>query len=204
MYGMYRDIKVNSYIRVFNAVPDSPAVDVYANGKLVATNLRYKQVSNYIPVAQGNYIISVYQAGEKTRPILSTNVYIPENYVANLVLIGSLSNMTVYPIPEPISPQAFGRACIRFANLSPSSKAYDVSLSDGTKIFNNIGYKFISDYACIPSGTYTFKVSDTGNNNAVVTIPDIQLQPNVYYTIYILGKPGEGAGLEGKLLLEQR
>jgi len=34
-----------AYIRLFHASPDAPAVDVYANGTLIAKGLLYKQIT---------------------------------------------------------------------------------------------------------------------------------------------------------------
>ena len=37
----YRAMQMNSYIRVFHASPNAPAVDVYANGNLIVKDLVY-------------------------------------------------------------------------------------------------------------------------------------------------------------------
>lgn len=196
--------QMNSYIRVFHSSPNAPAVDVYANDNLIAKNLSYKQMQQYLPIPIGNYQIKVYPTGEMTDPVISTNVYIPENIVYNLAVIGSLPDISMYTIPEPTVANNSGGPCIRFVHLSPNAPAVDVKLSDDTLVFNNVAYKDITNYACIPSGTYTFKVTPAGTDTEVLTIPDVTLDTNNLYTIYAIGQVGESPGLEALIVPEPR
>ncbi|KOA19218.1 hypothetical protein CLHOM_23240 [Clostridium homopropionicum DSM 5847] len=204
MNDYYRARQSNSYIRIFHASPDAPPVDVYANGNLIAKNLTYKEFTQYIPVSTGSYNITVYPSGQTTNPIINSNIYIPENAVFNVAAIGNLPNISLYTIPEPTAAQKFGRPCIRFIHLSPNAPAVDIKLSDGTKVFNNVGYKDITDYACVPSGTYTFTVSPAGTNNVLLTVPNIRLEPDNYYTIYAVGQVGKDPTLEVIVVPEPR
>lgn len=203
-YPYHRDNQMNSFIRFFHTVPNAPAVDVYANGNPIVRNLAYKQLSPYIPAAPGSYNITVYPAGQTTNPVVSRSINIPANTVSNAAVIGTLPNISLYLIPEPSTGQNFGRPCIRFIHLSPNAPAVDLKLSDGTVVFDNVSYKDISNYACIPAGTYTFTVSPTGTNNAVLTLPNVILDSNKYYTIYAVGLAGGTPSLEALPVLEPR
>ncbi|MFT5875758.1 MAG: hypothetical protein ACI8WT_004755 [Clostridium sp.] len=200
----YRAMQMNSYIRVFHASPNAPAVDVYANGNLIVKHLAYKKLSQYLPVPSGNYNIKVYPSGQMTNPVINTNVYIPENTVTNIAAIGVLPNISLFPIQEPITAQTSGKACVRFIHLSPNAPAVDIKLTDGTTVFNNVAYKGITNYVNVPEGTYTFKVSPTGTDNVVLTVPNIKLSADNYYTIYALGLVGKTPALEAIAVLEPR
>lgn len=200
----YRANQMNSSIRVFHASPNAPAVDVYANGKLIVKNLSYKELSQYISVAPGSYNIMVYTSGQMTNPVINTNLNIPANTVFNIAVIGTLPDISLYPIQEPTTAQNFGRPCVRFVHLSPNAPAVDIKLSDGTKVFTGVGYKGITDYACVPTGTYTFTVSPTGRENIVLTVPNVKLDPNSYYTLYAVGLVGKSPTLEVMLVPEPR
>jgi hypothetical protein len=195
---------MNSYIRVFHASPNAPAVDVYANGNLIVEDLAYKELSEYLPVPSGNYNIKVFPSGQMTNPVIDTNVFVPENSVFNVAAIGVLPDISLYPIPEPVTGQNMGRPCVRFVHLSPNAPAVDIKLSDGTRVFNNVAYKDITNYACIPSGSYTFTVSLAGTDNVVLTVPNVKLDPNNYYTIYAIGLVGKSPALEALAVLEPR
>lgn len=200
----YRPMQPDSYIRVFHASPDAPAVDVYANGNLIVKELAYKQFSQYIPLLAGNCNIQVYPSGQMTNPVINTNVYIPPNTVFNVAAIGNLSDISLYLIPEPTTGQNFGRPCIRFVHLSPNAPAVDIRLSQGTKLFDAVSYKDITVYACIPSNIYTFTINLAGTGNTVLTVPNVRLDPNNYYTIYIVGEAKGDPGLEAVVALEPR
>lgn len=200
----YREIQQNSYIRFFNASANSPAIDIYVNNNLLVQNLPYGNFSLYFPLSSGNYNIKIYNTGENTDPILDADLYVAPNTISNLAIIGNSPDLSLYTIPEPVTAQNFGRPCIRFVNLSPDSPALDLNLSTGTKVFSNITYKKITDYACLPSGTYTFTINATGSNNVILTIPNANLLPNTYYTIYILGSTEASVPLSAVVTAEQR
>lgn len=200
----YRVPQANSFIRLFHASPGAPPVDVFINETQVAKNLPYKSMTQYLPLAQGNYSIKVYKTGETTNPIIDTTLYIPENNIFNVSIIGTPPAISIYPIPEPITAQNFGRSCIRFIHLSPNTPAVDIYMSDGTKVFNNVAYTFITNYACIEPGTYSFQVVPTGTSNVALTLPNIPLQANTYYTIYALGLNGGNPPLGAIVVTEPR
>ncbi|WP_411680281.1 DUF4397 domain-containing protein [Clostridium thailandense] len=189
----------NSYVRILQASPNTPAVDVYANDTLIAQNLTYKSFSPYSTFPSGNYNMKVYYTGQKTNPLIDAKVFIPPGNVFNIAIIGLLPNISFYGIPEPNGPQNFGRPCIRFINLSPTEQALDLTVN-GVKIFSNINYKDYTMYACIPAGEYTFRVYAAGTENLLSTISNAQLEANKYYSIYALGV----SPLETMLISEPR
>lgn len=205
MYGnYYRAMQMDSGIRVFHASPNAPAVDVYANGNPIVRNLAYKKISQYIPVPSGNYNISVYPAGKTTNPVINTNVFVPPNSIFNVAAIGTLPNISLYPIQEPNVAQTSGNACVRVVHLSPNAPAVDIKLADGTTVFSDVSYKEVTKYVCVPAGTYSFNVSPTGTNTVVLSVPNVQLKANSYYTIYAIGLVGESPALEALAVLEPR
>lgn len=193
-----------SNIRVLHAVPNAPAIDVYANDRIIIRNLPYKEISSYIPVPSGNTNIKIYPTGATTNPLIDTNVYMPENSFYTLAVIGELPNISLYPIQEPTSANKSGLSCVRFIHLSPNAPAVDIKLSDDSVVFSNVPYKSIANYTCVPSGTYTFRVNPAGTNNVVLTIPNIKLNPNTLYTVYAVGLVGESPNLEALLVPEPR
>lgn len=212
-YNQYSDMlaqcymmqqRMNSRVRVFHAVPNAPAVDVYANDNLIVRNLAYKETSPYLPVPSGNYNIKVYPTGETTNPVIDSKVFVPENSIYTIAAIGELPDISLYPIQEPISPNNTGMACVRFIHLSPNAPPVDIKLPDGTVVFSNIPYKGMACYTCVPSGTYTFRVTPAGTDDVVLTVPNVRLNANTLYTIYAVGLVGEEPALEAILVTEPR
>lgn len=195
---------MTSYIRILHASPNAPAVDIYANDNLIVENLAFEKVSPYIQVPSDNYNIVVYPTGKMIDPVINTDVFIPPNTVFNVAAIGTLPNISLYPIPEPSIAQDSGKACVRFIHLSPNAPAVDIKLENDTIVFSDVAYKGVTNYVCIPAGTYTFKVSPTGSADVVLTVPDIKFEANVYYTIYAIGLLGESPTLKAILVTEPR
>ncbi len=196
--------QMNSKIRVLHAVPNAPAVDVYANDNLIVKNLAYKEMSPYLPVPSGNYNIKVYPTGETTNPVIESSVYIPENSIYTIAAIGELPDISLYPIQEPTSANKTGMSCVRFIHLSPNAPPVDIKLPDDSIVFSNVPFKSIANYTCVPSGTYTFRVNPAGTDNVVLTVPNVKLNPNTFYTIYAIGLVGETPNLEALLVTEPR
>lgn len=182
--------QMNSYVRILHASPNAPAVDIYADEDLIVDNLAYAEFTQYLPVPPGNYNVKVYPAGKTTNPVINTDVYIPEGTLTNLAVVGKLPDISLFQISESIIPANYGNPCVRFVHLSPNAPAVDVKLEDDTIVFEDVSYKEVTNYVCVPAGTYSFKVTPTGSNDVVLTIPDVKLDSNLLYTIYAVGLVG--------------
>lgn len=137
-------------------------------------------------------------------PLVNTIIYIPEYTVSNLAAVGAPLDINLHTISEPTFAQNLESPCIRFVNLSPNSPAVDIKLSDGTKIIDNITYKEITNYICIPSETYSFIITSSDSNNLLLSVPNIQLNSNDHHTMYLLGSIEKPPYLEILLATEPR
>lgn len=185
-----------SYLRVLHAAPNTPNVDVYVNNNRLLQNISYKEFSKYLPLSPGNYHIKVYPAGQKTNPVIDTNVSIPPLSMFTAAVIGKLPKLSLLPIPEPIAPQAAGTTCVRFAHLSPDALAVDVTIPTGTKLFSNVNYKEVTPYAKPPAGIYTIQIKLTRNGETVLTVSGVNLMADRCYTLYVVGLAAGNPPLE--------
>ncbi len=199
MYASYYhpQMNSNSYIRVFHASPDAPPVDIYANGNMIVQNLAYKDLTGYLAVSPGEYSIKVYPAGQKMNPVINTNVTVSPQSSYTLAATGLLTNISLLPILEPyVNMMASGKSYVRFVHLSPNAPPVDITLPNGTVVFNNIGFKDVTNYMTLDPGSYTLQVRPTGSPQVVLAIPDIRLSPNMVYTIFAVGLVGNTPPLE--------
>lgn len=187
----------DSYVRILHASPDAPPVDIYANGNLIAKNLAYKQLTNYVPVKPGEYTIQVYPTGKKLNPVINTKLTVPQNSSFTIAAVGKLANISLLPIMEVYMPMVDKRkSYIRFAHLSPNAPAVDITLPDGKKLFSNVSYKQYTDYISVEPGNYTLQVRPAGSNQVVLTVPNVKLLPGTIYTVYAVGLVGETPPLD--------
>jgi len=194
---------MRSCIRVFHAVPDAPAVDVYANDYLIVKNISYKHTSQYLNLPSGSTNIKIYPAGSMCNPVLNVNIVVPPMEILTVAAVGTLSTIGLLVIEEPKFCAPDCQTNIRFGHLSPNAPMVDITLKDGTVIFANVSFKDVSDYLRVAPGTYQLQVRIAGTNQVVLNLPPVDLEPKNFYTIYAVGLVGEMPPLEALLSLDR-
>lgn len=176
-----------SYIRLLHASPNAPAVDIYANGNPVATNLGYREFTEYFAIPGGSYNIVVFPAGQTANPVLSTNINIPGGSIFTAAAIGLLPNISLLPIEEPRMNIPPGKLMLKFVHLSPNLPNVDLVIQTGMVAFSNVAYQGITQYIAVDPGTYIFNLMLTGTGQRVLYVPNIRLEAGRFYTIYAIG-----------------
>jgi hypothetical protein len=187
-----------------NVLPCGADVDVYVNEKLMVQNLSHKQISSYWPAMEGKYNVKVYPRGERVNPMLDTVILIQKGYILNLVIMGYANKPKLFQVEEGVIRLEGKDPYVRFINLSPSSQEIDIVIPDTMELFRNLRNEEATNYKTIPSGVYTFNACASGTNHLLATIRNIQLEPNTYYTAYIIGGLGNIKRLEMVMLKEPR
>ena len=188
------------YIRAFHAVPDAPNVDIYANDQLIAKSLAYGDYTSYSPVPAGDYKVSLYPAGKKEDPIITNMLTVKDNSILTVAAVGTLSDIGFLAVTDANKPMIQNMAMARFLHLSPNAPNVDITLPDGTVIFSNVAYKQITPYIAAPPMNYTLQIRVAGTPNVVMTIPNIGLKANTFYSGYAIGLAGGEPALEAVLL----
>ncbi len=186
----YMNTNQSANVRILHAVPDAPNVDVYANGALLAANVAYGQVTAYMPVEKGTYEITIYPAGTNMNPVVRQMLCLEANENLTIAAIGTLSTISGMAIIDSNQPMQSGKAMVRFIHLSPNAPAVDITLPDGTVLFSNVSYQQATQYIAVPPANYTLQVRVANTNNVVLTVPNVQLGANNYYTVYAIGLAG--------------
>lgn len=190
------------YFRVLHAIPDAPNVDVYANDKLIVENLPYGQYTSYMPMCEGTYKISLYVAGSKTTPVLSNMLRIDTNSILTVAAIGTLSTRGLLAITDANTAKDPTTAMVRFGHLSPNAPAVDITLTDGTIMFSNVSFTQVTSYLAVPPSNYTLQVRLAGTPTVVLTVQNIDLEADKFYSIYAIGLVNAQPPLEALLTLD--
>ena len=75
-----------------------------------------------------------------------------------------------------------GGARVRVVHASPDAPAVDVWV-DGTRVFENIAFEDITDFAEVPAGSYNVQVVPAGETMPVVIEADLTLDAMTDYTV---------------------
>lgn len=190
------------YFRILHALPDLPNVDLYIDDKLVAQNLSYSNYTAYLPMFGESYKLSLYEAGTRETPLLTDMLSITEDDLLTLATVTAQNNVDFLAIPDTKMPTEQNKAMVRFVHLSPNAPPVDIALPDGTILFSNVTYMQGTPYMTVEPSNYTLQVRAAGTPDVVLTIPNINVDPNSSYSIYALGLVGEQPELEAILLLD--
>lgn len=175
-----------SYVRMLNASPDAPPVDIYINNNLVFKSLAFGNFTEYLPLSMGNYKIEVYPEGEKGKYILTQNVKIPENQVITVAIAGFLddSQLVSYIESNP-NNLSVDMSRLRVINLSPDAPEVDVYI-DSNIAFTDVGFLDATEYLNLSSGDYDLRIDIAQSDEELLRL-QLDLKSQKVYTVYILG-----------------
>lgn len=175
------------FVRVLHAVPDAPNVDVYANDTLIFDNIAYTDVTEYMPIPEGRYKITVYVTDTKNSPILNNMLTVNAGTYLTVGAVGMLDSIGLAGIVDADMMVMPDRSMVRFAHLSPNAPAVDITLPNGTVVFDDISFKQITPYLDMLPMEYSLQVRVAGTDQVVLTIPNIETEAGKFYTIYAIG-----------------
>jgi hypothetical protein len=177
-------------VRVAHLSPDTPAVDVWVNGKVVDSlkNVTFKTVSPYLKLPVGATNIAVYVAGTTTNPAISASVTLEKkNYtVAAIGLLGGSGaqalKANVYT--DDLSVNA-AKARVRVIHASPDAPAVDVAVQGGAVVVPNLSYpNATASYLELDAGTYPLEIRAAGSASAVLKFSTPALAAGKVYTVF--------------------
>ena len=194
-------ITLLGYIRFLNASPVETRVDIYANGRKVAADLRYQDFTEYMKVFPGWYRIAVYRTGTITNPLAVLRLQVQPNGIYTVAVIGLAEDLSAMAIDDSRRVLNPNRAYVRFVQLSPTAPAMDAYWDDRL-VLSDLQYQEVSRYLTTSAGSHNLKMRDSSTGEILVEHPDVNLKGGKAYTIYVVGSRAERAGLQVLIPLE--
>jgi hypothetical protein len=177
-----------AHVRIINATPDAPRLDLYQDTNALAFNLDFGAVTSYIELAPGAYNITANSAG--SRQVLSSSKTTFVTSGQYTVLIGntaaSLQQLTLADQSQPAPP---GQIALRIINQATRAGAVDIYLvpagqkiNSVTPLVSAIAFGANIGYVNVPVGTYSLAMLPAGT---VVTSTTIATYtgPQVTYAV---------------------
>ncbi len=210
-----------SRLRVVQAIPDAPAVDVLFDVPTIFCNLPFMTVTHYRTLAPAAYTVQVIPststalgaaptpAGTRTpgtpaapAPLIVSSASLSPNVDYTLAILGMASSAQTLLLTDDNSAPPAGQAKIRFVNASPNAPAVDVALSGGPTLASNLPFRGVGNYMSVPRGTHTLQVRAAGTKNVILTIPNVMLEQGVVYTSYAVGLASGQPPLQGLISID--
>ena len=194
-------ITLYGYIRFLNASPGEQRVDIYANGRKVASNLLYRDFTEFMKVFPGWYRIAVYRAGTITNPLSVTRLRVQANNIYTVAVTGLSGNISTQVINDNRRFLNRNRAYVRFVQLSPNAPTMDAYWDDAL-VLAELNYGDVSRYLTTTPGSHNLKMRDSLSGANLVESPDVTVEGGKAYTIYIVGDINDRTGLQILVPLE--
>lgn len=157
-----------SQVRIIDASPDAPGLDIYQGSSILAYNLGLGTITSYVPITPGTYGILADNANTRQQMVSAQGTFQTGNQYT--VLIGNYSNQLQELILKDQGTAApSGQISVRFIDESTRGGNIDLYLiPTGSTILTvkpvltNVAFNLNTGYFNVPAGTYTLAALPAG------------------------------------------
>lgn len=179
--------RIETSVRILHAVPNAPNVDIYLNGSLIASNLAFGKISEYMQISPGEYEFRLYPTGTYDKPLLSQNIQLISNSNYTVSIVTLANNLFLFRLKDDNVPSSKSQSLLRFINLSSNAPLLSLALPNGVTLFNEAEYLETTGYYQLSPGIYNFEILLGSSQITTKYINNITLDGGKFYTIYIIG-----------------
>lgn len=176
-------------LRVVHASPDAPAVDVCANGQAAFRGATFPAATEYAVVPAGTYAIRVTgaSAGCGSAAVIAADLPLAAGQDVSVVALNVLSEIEPLVLVDDNTAPAAGNAKVRFVHAGADAPTVDITLNDGTTLFDNVSFKQATSYLQVPAGTYSLQVRDQTGAVVVLAVGNVTLEEGTVSTVFAIG-----------------
>ncbi|MCL4252854.1 MAG: DUF4397 domain-containing protein, partial [Anaerolineae bacterium] len=183
MFSVSTAQEANGYFRFVHAIPGVSGVDIYLNGNLSVSGLRFGNASGYINVPAGNHTLSVRPAGLTTllweQPVTATAG------VPNTMVASSIDPLQFVPFEDDFTATAVGVSRFQVIHAIADAPEVDV-VAEGQTVVSGLGYGASSGRFDIPAEVYNIAVS-LGDGTVVFPETPYSLISNTTQVLLLYG-----------------
>jgi hypothetical protein len=177
---------------------EDTAVDIAVNGAVALEGVKFKEFTDYLDFAAGDYTIDVYLAGlaGSSDPIISGDFTLEDSVSYTLFATGNAVTQTpvLLALADTVDAPDAGNLNLRVVHAAPFAAdldATEVSIrTAGGDVVNGlvgVPYGVASGFFQVPAGTYDLKVaSNDGSVNYIDPLP-VDLPAGADVTVFAVG-----------------
>jgi hypothetical protein len=188
-------VKPDATVKIINVLPDAGGVDVYnGTSKINSSTIAYGEATDYKNVADGDQTFE-FKNGAGNTILTAPLKFDGGNY--SLIATGTTDdNATTHILAkDDLGAPASGKAKIRFIHASTNGPAVNFLLNDSLLVANT-AYKGATEFKEMAAGTYTIRLHNATNGEAVIAREGVVLQAGKIYTVLAQGLVGATPILE--------
>ena len=190
-------------VRVVHAIPNGPAMDLYAGDLVLFDAINFKSVSSYRAVDGKRYAFALRPAGMTNAKPLSSNTEGLEDgsYYTVFALPGEDRSATLRVVRDKLDRPADGKARLRVVHGADGVGSIDIHAPGlVTPLLDNVAFQSVSDYTDVAPINGQVEVRPDGGTSAVVMLPNAHLEAGRYYTMMIVGSSKGAPALEAFII----
>jgi hypothetical protein len=180
----------NALVRVINAAPGNPSVDVFADDQKVFESVAFKSVTPYKELSDARHAFRVRQAGQDSaQPIAENSEGLAGGKHYTIVVMPDTNNKAaLYVVSDNITAPPAEKAQVRIVNASPDAGEIDVVAKEHNKaLFSGVNFQKETSYMDVDPMKMTLEIKQEGQQQAIVTLPNANFEKGKFYTIVITG-----------------
>ena len=193
--GAFAQDEEAAKVRVGHFSPDAPAVDVYANGGAILTDVPFGVLSEYLEVPGGTYTIEVVAAGADPADgavIGPVDLDFGAGTMTTVAATNMLESIEAQVLTDEPMPQD-GIAQVRVVHFSADAPAVDIALDGGDVVVPELAYPNAAGYLDLPEGTYDLEIRPTGTTDVAFDIDPLDLAGGNSFTVFAIGSLADGS-----------
>jgi hypothetical protein len=193
--GAFAQDEEAAKVRVGHFSPDAPAVDVYANGGAILSDVPFGVLSEYLEVPGGTYTIEVVAAGADPADgavIGPVDLDFAAGTMTTVAATNVLESIEAQVLADEPMPQD-GIAQVRVVHFSADAPAVDIALDGGDVVVPELAYPNAAGYLDLPEGTYDLEIRPTGTTDVAFDIDPLDLAGGNSFTVFAIGSLADGS-----------
>jgi hypothetical protein len=177
-----------AFVSIYNASPDAPPLDIVVDGRQInSTPFEYAENSGYLRFFTGERNLE-FSPFDADNVVIDSTVTFEDKKVYSVFVVDEYENAELLIVQDSSSAPASGKAKIRFINLSPDASGISLKeIGQTDNLFEPQSFKEVSDFVEVDAKSYDFQASSAGGGDAVLQLPDTNLQSGGFYTVIVRG-----------------
>lgn len=180
------------FLRVAYFSPDGPNVDVYVDGGRILTNVVYKTVGTYQPLAAGSHRVDFRQTGAPTSSpaLASVSATLAGGSYYTAAAGGKAAALTAVAFNDGFTPPTAGKAQLRALQFAPDVPSVDIAIRGGPVIFSSVGFPEATSYTALASGSYDLDFRAAGTGQVLLTARGVTIKAGAVESLVGVGGAG--------------
>jgi hypothetical protein len=185
--------QADGFVQIAHLAPfaEDASVTVAVDGNPILTDFVYGDSTAYLPLAAGEYTVTVIPTGTMT-PAITAMVEIMEDTYYTVIARGDgvNQNLELMLLVDDLTTPDPGELRIRLGHLAPFTSGpatVDVRLVDGTPVLPDVDYGQVSGFVPLAAGTYDLVITTPGGGTVLIDPAPVNLADGAILSAFATG-----------------